>query len=1207
MNHWMKKIATLALLLCAALSVGLFSACTNGKGPDTPTPPADDAYTVTLTKNFTDAMGTATLTPAAGENGKYAKDTLVTLNVTVNAGYKLTSVKVGSEDVELEQGAYAFKVRSNTEVVVSMRAIEFYTLTLDFDDEHGTVTAAPAAGEDGKYQEDTPITVTVTPETGYRVKSFKVDGTDATLTEGAYTFPIAKNTTVAVEFEENFYTVTLDANLQHCDFTYSGSIDGVAQTIKLTSGTTFERDSSVTFTVVANGGYKVTEVKVNGTAVTVTDDKFTVTMDGDKTISATTVWDVEQLTTFAGTYDVTFAGEAATQTKWYTFTVGQEGAAYLIQAVNYTVYMAFFKVESLPDAPLQGDAEKNARVYIYNPDGALDHEAHFFEQGTYLVRLDGGSEDGAGAASRKQFTVTALGLSQGLPANFQGTWRSLKEDYALTVTDKFYYLTKAGAFVASELTYDDEEEVGQITFDKTTYQVMPYFMEGLLGFYQTSEAKVVFVPDPLPTVTIDPVLYGTYEDSTHPDSETLYLSSSGAKWGDKTLSLLGDLVPSKDGMGDAQPVFALFENTIYAVMAMQMGATEDGDPTYGLMIMSTEDEEGSDYYQYTPAQGGALTPSTPDKPFGTDFVGSWVNVEKDLLLVIEANSITVSTMDGLPVSYTLGTAKFNGTDYNSITIDGTTYVFYSVTGRVKTLKLMDTADSNHATGISFSTPITVTLEAGEHGKATLTPAQKYYTATSTVTLTVTPDEGYEIDVCTNNGTTLKLNVDETTGVGTLVLHPSSNMAIRVTFKEKGAQGGDTPVEPGTVTIEEKFWGVWECKIATAPLFGYVLTVSEHDIVVSKDRKNVETTLSMYNRVGTDYPAFTVNGVQYYLTMRATTLVVYPTEGAANASNFVKTSDLPAEPSITVPSNLVGKWECKIATAPLFGYVLTVSEHDIVVSKDGKNVETTLSMYNRVGTDYPAFTVNGVQYYLTVRATTLVVYPTEGAANASNFVKVTEPDPETKPEPTPGETTPTSWPVMYQGSWKSADGQYTLEITATSLTLKKGGTAVEAKLSFKHEDTFGGTDYYYIEFEGVKYEFSPIGPVSGNAAAAAICLQAQKSISFVPATLPTYSAASLKGTYAETEKGTGDRAGKEIVITADSFKWGNDTVTLLSSLAFDGQTPTVILVGSTVYIMVAHMGTTSGFEFEINAIDNTEKYSFAPKAEDTPAPAPAPAE
>ena len=103
MNHWMKKIATLALLLCAALSVGLFSACTNGKGPDTPTPPADDAYTVTLTKNFTDAMGTATLTPAAGENGKYAKDTLVTLNVTVNAGYKLTSVKVGSEDVELEQ------------------------------------------------------------------------------------------------------------------------------------------------------------------------------------------------------------------------------------------------------------------------------------------------------------------------------------------------------------------------------------------------------------------------------------------------------------------------------------------------------------------------------------------------------------------------------------------------------------------------------------------------------------------------------------------------------------------------------------------------------------------------------------------------------------------------------------------------------------------------------------------------------------------------------------------------------------------------------------------------------------------------------------------------------------------------------------------------------------------------------------------------
>ena len=63
--------------------------------------------------------------------------------------------------------------------------------------EHGTVTPANA-----EYPIGTSVTLTVTPDEGYRVKSAQLDGNAVTLTNGTYTFTVTADCVFSVEFEK---------------------------------------------------------------------------------------------------------------------------------------------------------------------------------------------------------------------------------------------------------------------------------------------------------------------------------------------------------------------------------------------------------------------------------------------------------------------------------------------------------------------------------------------------------------------------------------------------------------------------------------------------------------------------------------------------------------------------------------------------------------------------------------------------------------------------------------------------------------------------------------------------------------------------------------------------------------------------------------------------------------------------------------------
>lgn len=135
--------------------------------------------------------------------------------------------------------------------------------------EHGTVTPATA-----EYPIGTSVTLTVTPDEGYRVKSAQLDGNAVTLTNGTYTFTVTADCVFAAEFEEipaGSATVTVKCGA-------NGTV--TPSTSEYPIGT------EVTLTVTPDKGYQVKSAALDGKDVKLTDGKYTFTLTADCVFSA---------------------------------------------------------------------------------------------------------------------------------------------------------------------------------------------------------------------------------------------------------------------------------------------------------------------------------------------------------------------------------------------------------------------------------------------------------------------------------------------------------------------------------------------------------------------------------------------------------------------------------------------------------------------------------------------------------------------------------------------------------------------------------------------------------------------------------------------------------------------------------------------------------------------------------------------------------
>ena len=170
--------------------------------------PVDGVYTFKLAEK--DVVVTAefaaieyTLTAADVEGGtitlsaeKAVYGTVVEITATPAAHYALTGVTVNGTAVEPENGKYTFTVEGETTVSATFEAAVYNVDVIPSS--HGTVQADKTSGSAG----DT-VTVTVTPDEGYIVKSVTVNGEAITAgTDGKYTFTIEDDSVIQATFEK---------------------------------------------------------------------------------------------------------------------------------------------------------------------------------------------------------------------------------------------------------------------------------------------------------------------------------------------------------------------------------------------------------------------------------------------------------------------------------------------------------------------------------------------------------------------------------------------------------------------------------------------------------------------------------------------------------------------------------------------------------------------------------------------------------------------------------------------------------------------------------------------------------------------------------------------------------------------------------------------------------------------------------------------
>ncbi len=248
---------------------------------------------------------------------------------TPDAGYRIASVKVNGTDVtsSVVSNKYTINnITSNTILAVTFEAI---THTLSITASGNGSAAYNSTVIRGKTQaftvnEGTSATITFTPDTGYRIASVKVNGTDVTssVVSNKYTISnILADVALAVTFEAITHTLSITASGNGSATYNSTAIRGKTQSFTVNEGT------SATVTFTPDAGYRIASVKLNDTDVTasVANNSYTISNITANTTLAVTFEEIPP-TTYAltisavGNGTVTYDGNTV-RGKTSSFTV----------------------------------------------------------------------------------------------------------------------------------------------------------------------------------------------------------------------------------------------------------------------------------------------------------------------------------------------------------------------------------------------------------------------------------------------------------------------------------------------------------------------------------------------------------------------------------------------------------------------------------------------------------------------------------------------------------------------------------------------------------------------------------------------------------------------------------------------------------------------------------------------------------------------
>ena len=219
---------------------------------------------------YTNSSNTA-ITITDGFSSIVDSGTAITVTVTPNSGYQISSITIGGTEQEVSDvysyTSEAYTVSTDTAIVVTF--VQEYTVSIIYDG-NGSVATNPAMTESTNggtvtLKTGSSLKVTATPNTGYRVFSVKVqkDGEEAVEkiastandTKWEETFSVESTYTITVTFAENNYGVTVTA---------SGSDDSGCTASAGASSVVYNGETDIT--VKWADGYYVKSITVAETA-----------------------------------------------------------------------------------------------------------------------------------------------------------------------------------------------------------------------------------------------------------------------------------------------------------------------------------------------------------------------------------------------------------------------------------------------------------------------------------------------------------------------------------------------------------------------------------------------------------------------------------------------------------------------------------------------------------------------------------------------------------------------------------------------------------------------------------------------------------------------------------------------------------------------------------------------------------------------------
>ena len=212
--------------------------------------------------------------PLVGENGATISWTSSNTDViTINGEDAVVTAPAAETTVKLTATITVGEAQDTKEFDVTVTVtIPEFDVTITQPAAGGTVEVknGTEAIASGKFQQGTVLTITATPaDANHELVAIKVNGEAITAVDGVYSVTVNAAVEITAEFREIKYaTVTIGA-VENGKLTVKNGEADVENNASLRDGTV------LTITAAANAGYKVSAIKVNGTALT--GNTYTIT------------------------------------------------------------------------------------------------------------------------------------------------------------------------------------------------------------------------------------------------------------------------------------------------------------------------------------------------------------------------------------------------------------------------------------------------------------------------------------------------------------------------------------------------------------------------------------------------------------------------------------------------------------------------------------------------------------------------------------------------------------------------------------------------------------------------------------------------------------------------------------------------------------------------------------------------------------------